>query len=128
MSGVRARYDDAMRAFKIHLNGKRICVAGVGTEGVLTTHIDYVGQRGSDLRLAVTGLFTKTDEHAVWTTLGLNVGDKVQVTVVETDLVDRPKKLYRSDSKTAERNQKAYIRAWAKKFGWQLLTRPKNSK
>jgi hypothetical protein len=117
-----------MRAFKIHLNGKRICIAGVGTDGVLTTHIDYVGQKGDDIRLAVTGLFTKTDEHAIWTTMGLKVGDKVQVTVVETDRVDKPKERYRPDSKTAERGQKAYVRAWAKKFGWQVITRPKNSK
>jgi hypothetical protein len=117
-----------MRAFQISLNGKRICVAGVGAEGVLTTHIDYVGQKGDDLRLAVNGLFAKTDEHAIWINSGLKVGDKVQVNVIETDLVDKPKKLYRPDSKTAERNQKAYIRAWAKKFGWQLLTRPKSSK
>jgi hypothetical protein len=117
-----------MRAFKIHLNGKRICIAGVGADGVLATHIDYVGQNGDHLSLAVTELFTKTEEHAIWTTLDLKVGDKVQVNVVETELVDKPKKLYRPDSKTAERNQKAYIRAWAKKFGWQLIIRPKNSK
>jgi hypothetical protein len=117
-----------MRAFKINLNGKRICVAGAGADGVLTTHIDYVGQGSGHLRLAVTGLFTKTDEHAIWATLGLKVGDKVQVTVVETDLVDKPKKRYRPDSKSSERNQKAYVRAWAKKFGWKILSRPKKSK
>ena len=94
----------------------------------MATHVDYVGQRGDHLCLAVTGLFTKTEEHAIWITMDLKVGDKVQVNVIETELVDKPEKLYRPDSKTAERNQKAYIRAWAKKFGWQLLTRPKRPK
>ena len=120
-----------MRAFKIHLNGKRICVAGVGTAGVLATHIDYVGQQGrrrDDLRLAVTGLFTTTDEHAIWTNLGLKVGDKVQVTVIETDSADKPKERYRRDSATAEKNQKAYVRAWAKSFGWTIVTHPTKSK
>jgi hypothetical protein len=118
-----------MRAFKIELNGKRICVAGVGAHGVLTAIVDYVGDgRSSRLNLSVGGLFTPTEEHAIWKNLGLGVGDKVVVRVIETDSVDRPKKRYRPDSRTAERNQKAYVRAWANKFGWQILTRPQKSK
>jgi hypothetical protein len=58
----------------------------------------------------------------------LKVGDKVVVTVVETDSVDRPRKRYRRDSKTAEINAKAYVRACAKEFGWQIRTRPEKSK
>src|SRR5258708_32444937 len=118
-----------MRAFKVHLNGKLICVAGVGGHGVLTAIVDYVVDgRSRTLNLSVGGLFTPSEEHAEWKRLGLKVGDSVGVTVIETDLVDRPRKRYRPDSKTAERNQKAYIRAVAKKFGWQLLTPPKKSK
>ena len=119
-----------MKAFKTELNGKRICVAGVGTNGVLSTMADYVGNaaQGSTISLSVSGLFTETDEHAIWNRVDLKVGDKVVLKVIETDAVDQPKERYRPDSKTADRNQKAYIRAWAKHYGWQLLTRPKKSK
>lgn len=118
-----------MRAFKVDLNGKRICVAGVGKNGVLTTVVNYVGHgRSSRLDFAVSGLFAPTREHAIWKTLGLKVGDKVGVMVIETDSVDKPKKLYRADSATAERNQKAYVHAMAKKFGWRIVTRPQKSK
>ena len=118
-----------MRAFRVDLNGKRICVAGVGEHGVLTAIVDYVGNgRSSRLGLSVGGLFTPTGEHAIWKLLDLKVGDKVVVKVIETDSVDRPRKRYRPDSKAAERNQKALIRAQAKELGWQILTRPKKSK
>lgn len=125
---MAARYDIAMQAFRVDLNGKRICVAGVGEHGVLSAIVDYVGDgRSSELHLAVGGLFTATEEHAEWKRLDLKVGDKVVVTVVETDSVDKPGKRYRPDSKTYETNQKAYVQAWAKKFGWKL-TRPRKSK
>jgi hypothetical protein len=127
-SGITARYDDAMHAFKVDLNGKRICVAGVGQHGVLTAIVDYVGDgRSSEISLRVGGLFTPTEEHATWKRLDLKVGDKVVVTVIETDSVDRAGKRYRPDSKTYETNQKAYVQALAKKFGWKI-TRPRKSK
>ena len=120
---------DAMRAFKVELNGKRLCVAGVGENGVLTTIATYVGAaNGDSLDLSVTGLFTPTDEHAIWRLVDLKVGDKVTVRVVDVGSVDRPRKRYRPDSKMAARNEKAYIRAKALKYGWEILTRPKKSR
>jgi hypothetical protein len=32
-----ARKIGAMRAFEVYLNGKKLCVAGIGEDGVLTT-------------------------------------------------------------------------------------------
>jgi len=111
-----------MRAFRVSLNGKRICVAGVGEHGVLNATVDYVGDgRGGTVSLRVGGLFTPTEEHAIWKRLGLKVGDKVAVTVIEAESVDKPAKLYRADSETYETNQKAYVRAWARKFGWKIV-------
>jgi predicted DNA-binding antitoxin AbrB/MazE fold protein len=118
-----------MIAFRIDLNGKQVCVAGVGQHGTLTTFVNYVSHnRRSMLDLAVSGLYTATEEHAIWKKVDLKAGDKVQVTVIETNSVDKPKIRYRPDSKTAERNQKAYVRAWAKKFGWKIVVQPKKSK
>jgi hypothetical protein len=96
-----------MRAFKVEVNGKRICVAGVGTNGVLSAITYFVGSpaRRGDLSLDVGGLFSES---------------------VETrDVIPwKPRERYLPDSKTNERNQKAYIRAAVKQFGWQLVTRP----
>ena len=66
-----------MRAFKVEVNGKRICVAGVGTNGVLSAITNFVGSpaRRGDLFLDVGRLF-QTDEHATWTHLKLKVGDR----------------------------------------------------
>jgi hypothetical protein len=116
-----------MRAFKVEVNGKRICVAGVGTNGVLSAITNCGGSpaRRGDLFLHVGGLFSETDEYATWTLLKLKVGDRIVLKVVETDSVDKPRERYLLDSKTSERNQKAYVRAVVKKFGWRLVTRPR---
>ena len=48
-----------MRAFKVELNGKRLCVAGIGGDGVLSTMVDYIGNgRRKRLHLRVGGLFS----------------------------------------------------------------------
>lgn len=115
-----------MRAFKVEVNGKRICVAGVGTDGVLTAITTFArGKRGSSLGLSVGGLFGETNEQATWARIGLKVGDRVVLKVIETDSVDKPRERYLPDSKADERGQKALIRATAKRFGWQLVTRPR---
>ncbi len=118
-----------MRAFKVELNGKRLCVAGVGDDGVLNTMVDYVvDQRGSRLHLRVGGLLSPTEEHLTWRHLGLKLGDKVAVTIIESDSVDKPRKRYRLDSKAAEVNEKAYVQAKAHAFGWQIrMPREKKS-
>ena len=118
-----------MRAFQVELNGKRLCVAGIGDDGVLNTTVDYVvDQRGSRLHLRVGGLFSPTEEHATWRNLALKVGDRVTVTIIESDTVDKPRKRYRRDSKTAEINEKAYVQAKAHAFGWQIRMRPEKTK
>jgi hypothetical protein len=116
-----------MWAFKVEVNGKRVCVAGVGANGVLSAITDFVGSpvRGSNLDLSVRGLFTQTGEHATWARIGLKVGDRIVLKVIETDSVDKPREFYLPDSKTDKRNQKAYVRALAKNFGWKLITRPR---
>lgn len=119
-----------MRAFEVKLNGREVCVAGVGKNDILNTILNYVGFGGRGERLdgRVGGLFTETDEHATWATFPLKVGDKVQVRVIETDSVDTPKERYRPDSAKAVRNQKAYVRAAAKSLGWKIVERPAKSK
>lgn len=58
-----------MRAFEVSLNGKKLCLAGIGDNGVLTTIVNWVPLKGKgDLLLHVGGLMGPTDEHVSWET------------------------------------------------------------
>ena len=115
-----------MRAFEVHRNGKRLCVAGIDGDCVLNTIVDQiVGNGRRELYLRVGGLISATEEHVVWRNVRLKVGDEVKLRIVETGRVDSPKKRYRTDSTKYEKNTKAYCLAAAKKYGWKLITSPK---
>src|SRR5215468_270201 len=119
-----------MRAFKVSLNGKKLCLAGVGHEGVLTAIVNSVtGIRPSaadgreDLFLEVGGLFSPTDEHFKWVhQKHLHVGDRIQVQIVDTTSADRPIKKYRLDAADRLTSQKRYVRMMAKQLGWKIQT------
>jgi hypothetical protein len=56
-----------MKAFQVHLNGRKICIAGFSEDGVLTAIVDYVSGDGLDeLALSVGGLISSKDEHVRW--------------------------------------------------------------
>ncbi len=82
-----------MKAFVVRVNGKRLCTAGIGPDGVLSAIVNWVG--GGARRTAeghfgfhVGGLDSRTDEHVGWQTPELRVGDKVTVEIVEAEHVD----------------------------------------
>jgi hypothetical protein len=115
---------ELMRAFEVRRNGKRLCVAGIDGECVLNTIVNHItrGNGPPDLHLRVIGLISASDEHVIWRTTRLRVGDEITLKIVETNHVDRPRRRYRTDSKQSETNLKAYVRAAAKQFGWKLIT------
>jgi hypothetical protein len=120
-----------MRAFKVYLNGKRLCVAGIGDDGVLTAIANWVsgGRYKADLFLEVGGLVSPTQEHVAWVRQkALRVGDEIRLTIVEAASVDVPIERYQTDSAKDLKNQKAYVRAVAKQLGWTIQTVPKKSK
>ena len=117
-----------MKAFRVRLNGKQLCIAGVGSDGVLTAIIDHVAGKRNEVGLNVGGLISSPEEFVTWRLLRLKVGDEVLVKICETASVDKPRKRHKPGSKEDEKNQKAYIRAMVKKWGWRLLVRPKKSK
>jgi len=83
-----------MRAFEVHLNGEKLCLAGVG-KGILAITVNWVARpRRSDEigGLAVGGLIDATGRHVEWTNRRLQIGDEVRIKVVEKDAVDRPRK------------------------------------
>jgi hypothetical protein len=81
-----------MRAFVVHLNGKLLCTAGIGNNGVLTAMADWCGSPRSHRELPVNftvgGLDSNTNEDVEWVQLELADGDEVCIRVVETDKVD----------------------------------------
>lgn len=113
-----------MKAFEVHLNGKKLCTAGFPEQGVLTAILDYVRGPGRDeLALSVGGLISSKDEHVRWVEgKRLRIGDELHVKVIRAESTDSPKRSYRSDPAADRTRQKRYVRDMAKKFGWTITT------
>ena len=96
---------------------------------MLTAIVSYVvGSSRKDLSLSVGGLVSPTEEHVDWRKVELRVGDEVLLKIVDSERVDRPRKRTRQDPIARVKQQKHYVRAMAKKFGWEIKARPKKSK
>jgi hypothetical protein len=106
-----------MRAFKVSLNGKKLCLAGVGERGVLSAIVNWVaGDHGADLFMEVGGL--ASEEHVAWVSQKrLGVGDEIRVKIVEARLVDKPVEKRRVHPSETLSSQKRYVRMMAKKLG-----------
>src|SRR5260370_40944341 len=112
-----------MRAFEISLNGKRLCLAGVGKDGVLSTTITHVPfRKRRETRLYVGGIVLPQDEHVFWKESILHLGDELRLKVVEKDAVDAPRDRVPRDPAAEVKSQKQYVRKMAKKFGWKIQT------
>jgi hypothetical protein len=110
-----------MRAFQILLNGKKICVAGIPVDGVLTTTLTYVPfRKRRETRLYVGGLETEKDEHLFWKEAILHTGDELRVKIIETKSVDSPAQRYPRDRAAEVEREKQNLRKLAKKFGWKV--------
>ncbi len=110
-----------MIAFEVYLNGKKLCVAGIGNEGVMTAIVDWVGRpEGASSELSVSGLISPAREHVKWVDRKLRVGDQIRVKVVNKTSVDEPRKRYRRDPEKELEYQKQYLRRLAKQFGWKI--------
>jgi len=95
---------------------------------VLTVFVDHVvGDGRDDVSLHVSGLIVPRDEHVRWRRSSLRVGDEVRVKVVEAEVVDKPRRRYRSDPRKDLAAQKRYVREMAKKFGWKIQTGRKSN-
>jgi hypothetical protein len=119
-----------MRAFEIRLNGEKLCLAGIGDDGVLSAIVNWVtGRQAADLFLHVGGLVSSADEHVAWIKQKkLSVGDSVEIKIVEASSVDVPVRRRRRDPAKDMRNRKKYVRAMAKQLGWKIQVNPKLAK
>jgi hypothetical protein len=98
-------------AFKIVLNGKRVATIGQEDMSILTTTV--VGSRGNQenevddyVRLNLGGMSHELPEgfcqHYRWKNRNLNVGDRIEIEILETNEIDPPIKRYRSDHQVQE--------------------------
>jgi len=110
-----------MRAFQILLNGKRICLAGIRDDGVLSTTITYVPfRKRKETRLYVGGLELPENEHVFWKEATLRAGDEVRIKIVDSKTVDKPLNRYPRNLVAEAEAEKRQARKLAKKFGWKI--------
>lgn len=110
-----------MRAFEIFLNGKKICLAGIGDDGVLTTTITYVPfRRRRETRLYIGGLVLPQHEHVFWKEAILHVGDEVRIKIVEKHSVNRPRTRTPRDPAAESLAEQQHLQKLAKKYGFKL--------
>lgn len=90
-----------MICFEVWVNGEKVCVAGVGNSGVLSSIVSWGGRENRKFikpKLHVGGLVN--GEHVRWTEEGhyLDVGDEVTIKIVETNTADEPVRKYPRNS------------------------------
>lgn len=89
-----------MRAFEIHLNGKKLCIAGM-PKGIVSVSMKWVARpRHSDEigGFDVGGLIHSTNQHVKWAGRQLHIGDELRIKLIEKTAVDRPRKVKRQAS------------------------------
>jgi hypothetical protein len=74
-----------MRTFEVHLNKKKLCVAGIDADCVLTAIIDYVSGKRGRFQLSVGGLDTSAEEHIRWQDRNLRVGDEIRIRIANRE-------------------------------------------
>jgi hypothetical protein len=116
-----------MLSFSVSLNGKKLCLAGIGKRGALSAILTWAASnRGEDLFLHVGGL--ADEKHIDWIDQKrLQVGDEIRVEVCEADLVDNPTGKRRIDAAETLDGKKRYIRRMAEELGWKIQTDPDKS-
>ncbi len=83
-----------MRGLEVHLNGEKLCTAGIGPSGVLNTIVDVVGRKdeetGDDYHMMIRVGGLETDEFLIWARSKLCTGDEITIRVVEGEPFDPP--------------------------------------
>lgn len=99
-----------MIAFRVHVNGKQVAVAGLPGAHVVSSIIGSVVRSDAarrswppdvkfqrkELTFSLTGLISDTQEHVNWASFDLKPGDTIQLEVIETEQVDEPRRRYKT--------------------------------
>src|ERR1700675_1889590 len=100
-----------MRVFEVFLNGKRLCVAGLGSDGVMTVIVNHTKWKRSDTTHFEVGGFVATPidenvkrrrlllktENVKWRRARLKTGDELRVRILESKSADKPKQRKRAN-------------------------------
>ena len=113
-----------MISFNVSLNGNKLCLAGIGKRGVLSTILSWAAsEQGEDLFLHVGGL--ANEEHIDWIDQKhLQVGDEIRVEICDAESVDDPIGKRRTDAAETLDRKKRYVRRIAEELGWRIQTPP----
>jgi hypothetical protein len=79
-----------MKALLIHINGQRLCLAGVPNGGIEASVGLTREQADGPYSIAVYGVDIETEQVSLWPSASLEVGDEVRIAVVEVDEADPP--------------------------------------
>ena len=108
-----------MRTFKISVNKKLVCTAGLDGDCVLSAIIDHVS-KWRRLHLSVGGLNTLAGEHVRWVDRNLRVGDEIRIRIANAGRADKPVKRFPRDPSKERESMKRYVRQYAKQLGWKI--------
>jgi hypothetical protein len=126
-----------MKAFEVYLNGKRLCIAGIGEFGVIGIGLSWRGsqplRKGGPplperLGLNVGGIEEPTGNHVLWGNWHLKTGDDIRFKIVETSVADEPKERKGRLRNATLQDRKRACRRMAKEFGWKLEMKRGSSK
>jgi hypothetical protein len=113
-----------MRAYEVFLNGKKLCVAGIGGDGYISAYITYVSE-GNNTWIDVLGLDNRKKKYVQWTRTKLHTGDEISLKVVDRKSVDKYKTIRRHDEKKDIGSTKRENRRLAEALGWEIVEKRK---
>jgi hypothetical protein len=109
-----------MLAYEVFLNGKPLCVAGVGNDGYISASVTYRSME-DDTWIDVIGLVKRKRVYVRWKRKDLRAGDEVLLKIVHRKSVDKYRTIRRlEDPKRVEESTKRYVRGMARRFGWKI--------
>jgi len=111
-----------MRAYEVFLNGKRLCIAGIGSDGYLSAYITYRSEPAATW-IDVMGLENPKKLYVRWTHTNLRSGDEVLLKIVNRKSVDKYKVIRRHDEKMDLESKKRDVREKAKALGLEIRER-----
>lgn len=122
-----------MICFEIHINGKKVCIAGIDSEfGVLSSILTWVKRdlkefpdqkreniQEEELKFDLGGHIShgKNDyENLDWIRKSLSVGDELTIKIIESDEYDEPYKKERSDPDFVEKQKRKYLEKFKQEY------------
>jgi len=120
-----------LNGFEIYINNKKVCTASIGDDGVLSSiltlakrshkKVDGVERKlpKEELYIEVGAYMTKSNsqsEHVKWLNQELNLGDLIQIKIIDTQEPDTPTERRPENPKDIEVKERAYYEKLKKKF------------